>query len=52
MREHVFNVDKARLESAPGFDKDNWPNMVDPTWATSIHSYDGTKSNADRGLTL
>ncbi len=48
----VLNVDKARLESAPGFDKDNWPNMVDPTWATTIHNYYGTKSDADRGVAL
>jgi len=39
----VLNVDKARLDSAPGFDKDNWPNMSDQTWAQGIHSYYGTK---------
>ena len=39
----VLNVDKTRLESAPGFDKDNWPNMSDQTWAQGIHSYYGTK---------
>jgi sporulation protein YlmC with PRC-barrel domain len=39
----VLNVDKARLESAPGFDKDHWPNMSDQTWAKGIHSYYGTK---------
>uniref|UniRef100_E6PJU7 PRC-barrel n=1 Tax=mine drainage metagenome TaxID=410659 RepID=E6PJU7_9ZZZZ len=46
----VLNVDKERLKSAPGFDKDNWPNMVDPTWATSIHSYYGTKSYTARAM--
>ena len=44
----VLNVEKARLKSGPSFDKENWPNMVDPTWATSIHCYYGTKSYADR----
>ena len=39
----VLNVDKDRLESAPGFDKDNWPNMSDQAWAQNIHSYYGTK---------
>jgi len=39
----ILNVEKARLESAPGFDKDQWPNMADPTWARSIHDYYGTK---------
>ena len=43
----VLNVDKARLESAPGFDKDNWPNMSDQTWAQGIHSYYGTKPPAN-----
>ena len=39
----VLNVDSAKLKSAPGFDKDNWPNMADETWANSIHSYYGTQ---------
>ena len=43
----VLNVGKARLESAPGFDKDNWPNMSDQTWAQGIHSYSGTKPHAN-----
>lgn len=37
----VFDVDPERLKSAPGFDKDNWPNMADPTWAKTIHTYYG-----------
>ena len=40
----ILNVDKERLESAPGFDKDDWPDMADPTWQTTIQSYYGTKS--------
>src|SRR5450756_267879 len=27
----ILNVDKATIEAAPGFDKDNWPNMSDTT---------------------
>jgi len=42
-----LNVDKDRLETAPGFDKDQWPNMADATWAQSIHAYYGTKPYAD-----
>ncbi len=38
----VLNVDKERLENAPGFDKDNWPNMSDAAWAEGIHTYYGT----------
>src|ERR1035437_8034703 len=37
----VLNVDKKKLESAPGFDKDNWPNMADSTWGTSIYTHYG-----------
>jgi sporulation protein YlmC with PRC-barrel domain len=42
-----LNVDKDRLKTAPGFDKDQWPNMADATWAQSIHTYYGTKPYAD-----
>jgi len=43
----VLNVQKDRLKDAPGFDKDHWPNMADQTWAKTIHSYYGTKPNAE-----
>jgi len=43
----TLNVEKDRLESAPGFDKDSWPNMADPSWAKSIHDYYGTKPYMD-----
>lgn len=35
----ILNVEKDQLETAPGFDKDQWPNMADPAWAKAIHSY-------------
>jgi len=38
-KELVLNVDKSVLENAPGFDKDDWPNFSDRTWATGIYSY-------------
>ena len=37
----VLNVDKKLLESAPGFDKDNWPNMADSVWGNSIYKHYG-----------
>lgn len=43
----TLDVAKDRLESAPGFDKDQWPNMADPSWAQGIHDYYGTKPAAD-----
>ena len=39
----LLDVDKARLESAPGFNKDDWPDMADPIWQNTITSYYGTK---------
>ena len=41
--EFVMDVDKKVLENAPGFDKDNWPDMADPNWGAQIHSYYGRK---------
>jgi len=41
--EFVMNVDKAALENAPGFDKDNWPDMADPTWGSQVFSHYGYK---------
>ncbi|MBG6219452.1 MULTISPECIES: PRC-barrel domain-containing protein [unclassified Janthinobacterium] len=38
----TLNVDKERIENAPGFDSDNWPDMADTTWANAVHSYYGT----------
>lgn len=39
----VLNVKKDRLKDAPGFDKEDWPNMADQSWANDIHHYYGTK---------
>jgi len=40
----ILDVEKERLESAPGFDKDNWPDMADGgLYASQIRSYYGTK---------
>lgn len=38
----VLNVEKERLKTAPGFDKDAWPDMSDVSWAGGIHSFYGT----------
>lgn len=37
----LLDVDKQTLEAAPGFDKDNWPDMADPAWGSEIHRYYG-----------
>jgi sporulation protein YlmC with PRC-barrel domain len=35
----ILDVSKEKLENADGFDKDHWPSMGDPAWATQVHSY-------------
>jgi len=35
----LLDVDVERLKKAPGFDKDEWPNMADPTWNSTVDSY-------------
>jgi sporulation protein YlmC with PRC-barrel domain len=35
----ILDVDKRTLENAPGFDKDNWPDMADIEWGTRVHSF-------------
>lgn len=41
----VLNVDKERLQNAPGFDPDAWPDMSDLGWANQIHSFYGTDAS-------
>jgi sporulation protein YlmC with PRC-barrel domain len=37
----ILDVDKKKLENAPGFDKDNWPDMTDTSWGAKIFTYYG-----------
>lgn len=39
----VLNIDKERLENAPGFDKDHWPDMADQSWRDQIESFYETR---------
>ncbi|MES3024671.1 MAG: PRC-barrel domain-containing protein [Pseudomonadota bacterium] len=38
----VLNVEKDRLQNAPGFNKDAWPDMSDVGWSNQIHQFYGT----------
>jgi hypothetical protein len=40
-KEIVLNVQKEVLENAPGFDKDNRPQMSDRQWLVDVYSYYG-----------
>jgi sporulation protein YlmC with PRC-barrel domain len=35
----VLDVSKQRLENAPGFDKNHWPDFASPQWRNQIDSY-------------
>lgn len=39
----VFDIEKERLENAPGFDKDNWPDMANDEWAKEVHAFYGVE---------
>ena len=39
--EFILNMDKQQLENAPGFDKDNWPDMADPKWGAQVFNHYG-----------
>ncbi|MCG6118005.1 MAG: PRC-barrel domain-containing protein [Aquimonas sp.] len=41
----VLDVSKQMLETAPGFDKDHWPDMADETWQQGISSHYGGRSH-------
>jgi len=39
----LLSIEKEKLKKAPGFDKDNWPDMASSDWAKGIHTYYSTK---------
>ena len=42
-----LDISKDRLKDAPGFDKDAWPDMADPTWVKGVHAYYGVTPYSD-----
>jgi sporulation protein YlmC with PRC-barrel domain len=42
-KQFILNVDKTVLENATGFDKDNWPDMADPTFGSNLYRHYGYK---------
>ena len=38
-----LNIEKARFDEAPGFDKDHWPTMADQRWAEDVHAFYGAR---------
>lgn len=43
----ILDASKERLESAPGFDPDHWPDMADSSWAKEVHDYYGVTPYSD-----
>lgn len=35
----ILDVSQERLNDAPGFDKDHWPNFADPTVVAQVQTY-------------
>ncbi len=35
----ILDASKDQLKNAPGFDKDDWPDMVDPQWISGVESF-------------
>ena len=35
----ILDVDRQTLETAPGFDKNNWPDMEDETFRTQVYKH-------------
>jgi sporulation protein YlmC with PRC-barrel domain len=43
----TLDVSKDMLKDAPGFDKDHWPSMADPSWILDVNRFYGTSYEAD-----
>lgn len=47
----ILDTNKERLEDAPGFDQDRWPNMASAEFGSQIHGFYGTQQNLPGQLT-
>jgi len=45
----VMKADKELLKRAPGFEKDDWPDLSDPTRLAEIYRYYGVNYEGDSG---
>ena len=37
----ILDTDRKTLETAPGFDKDNWPDLADPNFRAEVFTHYG-----------
>jgi sporulation protein YlmC with PRC-barrel domain len=47
----ILDINKDRLENAPGFDQDRWPDMASTEFGSQIHGFYGTQQNIPGQLT-
>jgi sporulation protein YlmC with PRC-barrel domain len=47
----MLDVDRETLEHAPGFEKDDWPDMADPAFEREIHQHYGQAPWRDQEVT-
>ncbi len=48
----VIDVPKEKLEKAPGFDKNDWPDFADPNWKNQIDTYYRTNTTGTANRTI
>lgn len=48
-RRFLLDIGKERLKNAPGFDKNNWPDMASSDWGNQISTFYGTSAGASSG---
>lgn len=46
----VLDIDKDRLKNAPGFDKDDWPDMANPAWGSEVFRHYGYRPYWDASV--
>jgi sporulation protein YlmC with PRC-barrel domain len=47
----LLDVSKEHLKNAPGFDKDDWPDLASAEFNTQLHSFYGTNQSRPGGVT-
>jgi sporulation protein YlmC with PRC-barrel domain len=40
-KKFMLGIDEETLKNAEGFDKDNWPDMADYKWSSTVYDYYG-----------
>jgi len=47
----VLDISKDKLDNAPGFDKNDWPDFADPNWKSKVDTYYKNNSSGTAGRT-